>query len=92
MKPDTENIRDVTSAAAKNTTVRVTKLPLKRKIRKTDMNSFAKPVLTEDLYIMQNEEFSITCYMCDTYTWKEPSLFLRHKLFISSERMLHKDY
>jgi hypothetical protein len=29
----------------------------------------AKPVLTEDLHIMQKEEFSITRYMCDTYTY-----------------------
>jgi hypothetical protein len=31
---------------------------------------FAKPVLTDDLYIMQTEEFLITCCMCDTYTWQ----------------------
>jgi hypothetical protein len=33
------------------------------------MNCSAKPVLTEDLCIVQKEEFSITCYMCDMYTW-----------------------
>jgi hypothetical protein len=27
-----------------------------------------KPVLTEDLCIVQKEEFSITCYMCEMYT------------------------
>jgi hypothetical protein len=26
-------------------------------------------VLTEDLCIVQKEEFSITCYMYDTHTW-----------------------
>jgi hypothetical protein len=28
----------------------------------------AKPVLTEDLCIVQKEEFSITCYMCEMCT------------------------
>jgi hypothetical protein len=57
------------------------------------MISFAKPGLTEDLYIVQREEFSITCYMCVTHTWKKrPSIFIRGKPILSSERMLHKDY
>jgi hypothetical protein len=30
--------------------------------------------------------------MCDTYTWQRPSIFIRDKPIISSERMLHKDY
>jgi hypothetical protein len=30
--------------------------------------------------------------MCDTYTWRKPSLFIRDKPICSSERMLHKDY
>jgi hypothetical protein len=46
----------------------VTKLSLWHKIRKIDMTCFAKPVLTENLCIVQKEEFSITRYMCDTYT------------------------
>jgi hypothetical protein len=29
--------------------------------------SFAKPVLTEGFYIVKKEEFSITCYMSNTY-------------------------
>jgi hypothetical protein len=29
---------------------------------------FAKPGLTEDLYIVQKEELSVTRYICDTYT------------------------
>jgi hypothetical protein len=49
------------------TTIQVTKLPLYHKMYKIDMICFAKPGLTEDLYIVQKEEFSITCYMCDTY-------------------------
>jgi hypothetical protein len=54
-------------AVVKLTTVQVTKLPLQRKIRKNGMICFAKPLLTEDLYILQKEEFSKTCYMCDMY-------------------------
>jgi hypothetical protein len=32
------------------------------------MICFAKPGLTEDLCVVQKEEFSITCCMCDKYT------------------------
>jgi hypothetical protein len=58
------------------------------------MVCFAKPGPTEDLYeyIVQKEGFSITCYMCDTYSWHRPSLFIRDKPILSSERMLNKDY
>jgi hypothetical protein len=49
------------------------------------------PGLTEDLYIVQKESFSITCYPCDKYTWQRRSLFIRDRP-ISSERTLHKDY
>jgi hypothetical protein len=35
------------------------------------MVCFAKPRLIEDLDIVEMEEFSITCYMCDTYTWRK---------------------
>jgi hypothetical protein len=38
---------------AKLTTVQVTKLPLWHEISKTGMICFAKPGLTEDLYIVQ---------------------------------------
>jgi hypothetical protein len=31
----------------------------------------AKPVLTQGLYVVQKEEFSITCCLCDTYTWQK---------------------
>jgi hypothetical protein len=50
------------------TTGEVTKLPLQHKIRKIGMICSVKPVLTEDLCVVQKEEFSITCYMCDMYT------------------------
>jgi hypothetical protein len=63
-----ESTRDLNLAAAKRTTVQVTKLPLEHKISKIDMICFAKPGLTENLYIVLKEEFSITCYKCVTYT------------------------
>jgi hypothetical protein len=31
----------------------------------------AKTVLTDDIYKVQKEEFSITCSMCDTYIWRK---------------------
>jgi hypothetical protein len=31
----------------------------------------AKPVLTEDLYIVQKKEFPITCCKCDTYSCRK---------------------
>jgi hypothetical protein len=55
------------------------------------MICFAKPVPAEELHIVQEEEFSITCYMCDTFD-KRPSIFIRGKPILSLERMLHKDY
>jgi hypothetical protein len=38
--------------------------------RKICMNCSAKPVLTEDLRVVQNN-FSITCYMCEMYIWRK---------------------
>jgi hypothetical protein len=52
---------------------------------------FAKPVLTEDLCIVQKEEFSLTCCVIRTLD-ERPSIFIRDKPIFSSERMLHKDY
>jgi hypothetical protein len=56
------------------------------------MICFAKPGLTEDLYVEQKEDFSITCYMCDTYTLQRRRLFIREKPILSSEMVLHRDY
>jgi hypothetical protein len=56
------------------------------------MICFAKSGLTEDLYIVHKEEFSITCYMCEGTLDERPSIFIRDKLFLSSERMLHNVY
>jgi hypothetical protein len=52
----------------KHTTVQVTRLPLQHEICKIGMICFAKPVLTEDLYIVQKEELLITCYKWEMYT------------------------
>jgi hypothetical protein len=41
----------------KLTAVQMTKLPLQHKIFKIDMICSAKPVLTEDLCVVQKEEF-----------------------------------
>jgi hypothetical protein len=38
------------------------------KIRKIGFVCSAKPVLTEDLCVEHKQGFSITRYMCDTYT------------------------
>jgi hypothetical protein len=49
----------------------------------------AKPVLTEDLFVVQKKEF----YTCAKCTFDErPSIFLRDKPIFSSERMLREDY
>jgi hypothetical protein len=37
-----------------------------------------KPALTEDLYIVPKEEFSVTSYMCDDD--ERSSIFIRDKL------------
>jgi hypothetical protein len=52
----------------------------------------AKPVLTEDLCIVQKEEF-LKHAVCAKCTLDErPSIFIRDKPIFSSERMIHKDY
>jgi hypothetical protein len=38
------------------------------KISEIRLTCFAKPRLTEDMYIVQKEEFSITCCNCDMYS------------------------
>jgi hypothetical protein len=61
VKPHIVNIRGLNLTVVELKTFQVTKLPLKHKIRKICMLCFAKPVLAEDLHIVQKEEFSITC-------------------------------
>jgi hypothetical protein len=59
---------------------------------KIGMMCHAKRVLTEDLCVVQKEEFSVTS-ICAKFTLHErPGIFIRDKPIISSERMLHKDY
>jgi hypothetical protein len=41
---------------------------MRLKLGKIGMICFAKRGRTEDLYIVRKETFSITGYMCDTYT------------------------
>jgi hypothetical protein len=53
---------------------------------------FVKPRLTEKMYIFQKEKVSISCYVCNTYPSQRPSIFVRSKPLLSSERILHKDY
>jgi hypothetical protein len=64
VKPDIKNIRGLNLTVVRHTTLQMTKLPLWHKIRKVGMICSLKPVLTEDLCVVQKEEFSITCYMC----------------------------
>jgi hypothetical protein len=52
----------------KLTTVQLTKLPLWHKIRNIGMICFVKPVLREDLYIVQKKQFSITFYISEMHT------------------------
>jgi hypothetical protein len=56
------------------------------------MISFAKPVLTEDFYTKQKEEFSITCNMCVPTLFESPNIIISSKPVFSSEKMLHKNY
>jgi hypothetical protein len=73
-KADIENIRGLNLAVVKLTTVQVNKLPLWHKIRKIGMICFAKPGLTENLYLEQKEEFSI----CPIRTLEQrPFFFIR---------------
>jgi hypothetical protein len=55
VKPDTENVRGLNLVLVKLTTVQVTKLPLYHKMCKIGMICFAKPVLSEYLYVVQKE-------------------------------------
>jgi hypothetical protein len=56
------------------------------------MICFAEPVLTEDLYIAHKDEFSVTCYMCDTYTSQRRSILIRDKPSSHERGSYVKDY
>jgi hypothetical protein len=66
-----DNIGGLSLAVVKPTTIQETKLPFWHEIRRIDMISFAKPVLKENFYIVQKEEFSMICYMCESYNWRK---------------------
>jgi hypothetical protein len=55
------------------------------------MISFAKPRLTQDLYIVQMDEFNNIIHTRYIYLTKA-ILFMRDKQILSSERILYKDY
>jgi hypothetical protein len=52
-------------------TIHVPKLPLYHKTRQMGVICSAKPVLTEDLCVVQKETLSIMCYICEMYTWRK---------------------
>jgi hypothetical protein len=56
------------------------------------MISCVKPLLTEDLCVVQKEEFSITFYTCECTFDERPSTFIKDRPIFSSERMLNKDH
>jgi hypothetical protein len=56
------------------------------------MICLSKPGLTHDLYAVQKEEFSVTCYICIMYVWQRPGLFIRDKhICRQRECYAHKD-
>jgi hypothetical protein len=57
VKHDIENIRGLNLAVVKLTIVQVTRQPLQHKICKIGMICSAEPVLTEDLCVVQKQEF-----------------------------------
>jgi hypothetical protein len=67
VKLDKENIRGLNLAMVKLMAIQVTKLLLQHKINMIGLICSAKHVLTEDLYIVQKDDFSITCYVCYKY-------------------------
>jgi hypothetical protein len=56
------------------------------------MTCFAKPVLTEDLHIVQKKEFSTNAASAIRTLDERPSIFIGDKPNFSSERRFHKDY
>jgi hypothetical protein len=57
------------------------------------MISSVKPVLTEDLCVVQKDDFfnNMLCVQ-NVHLTKSPSTFIRDKPILSSVRVLHKDY
>jgi hypothetical protein len=61
VKPYTENIKGLNGGGE------AYDLPLSHEIRKTGMIGSVKPGLTQELCVVQTEEFSITCYIREMY-------------------------
>jgi hypothetical protein len=57
VKPDVKNIRGLNLAVVELTIAQVTRQPLQHKIRKIGMICPTKPVLTEDLCVVQKQFF-----------------------------------
>jgi hypothetical protein len=51
-----------------------------------------KPVLTQDLCVVQKEEFSVHAICVKCTLDERLSIFIKDKPIFSSERMLHEDY
>jgi hypothetical protein len=68
VKEDTENIGGLNLAVVKLTTVQKIRQPLQHKICKIVMICHTKPVLTDDLCVVQKKKFLITCHKCVIYT------------------------
>jgi hypothetical protein len=91
VKPDIENRTSLNLEMVTLKTVQVARLPLKHKICRIGMICSAKPVVTEDLFLVQKQEF-FNNMVCAKYTLdKRPSIFITDNPIFSSERMLHKD-
>jgi hypothetical protein len=69
VKPYIENIRGLNLAVVKLTTVQVIRQPFQHKIYKIGVICPTKPVLTEDLCVVQKQKKKIylICYMCEMY-------------------------
>jgi hypothetical protein len=75
----------------KLTTVQMIRQPLQHKICKIGMICSATPVLTEDLCVVQEQNFfNNMLYMRNVHLTKGQAL--TDKSIFSSERMLRKDY
>jgi hypothetical protein len=73
----------------KLTTVNVTKLPLKHKIRKIGIICSAKPVLTMDLRVVKRKNFQLHPMCAKCAIDERPVMFIGDIPIFSSERMLH---
>jgi hypothetical protein len=57
---ENEHVRDIGQSEARHRIYSISKIGI--------MICYVNPVLKEELYIVQKEDYSIACYMCDMYT------------------------